>query len=218
MNTLIIGDPHAPFTKAGYLEHCMWAKEEYSCRRVVCTGDVLDNHYSSFHTADPDGYGAGDELWRAVDMLRTWYYAFPEMYICLGNHDNIPARKAFEAGISERWVRSVPTLMQEEGFEYWKWAPDWDFGGIKYLHGIGGVAHRRMIREGCSIVQGHLHSASNKIAFQVTPHTQHFSLQLGCGIDIKSYAMAYGKHFDKPVIDCAVIIDDYTPIPLTMKM
>ena len=66
-------------------------------------------------------------------------------------------------------------------------------------------------------MQGHYHSESH-LDFHVTPYERMFALQVGCGVDIKSYAMAYGKHFAKPVIGCAVIVDDYTPVILTMKM
>ena len=32
-----------------------------------------------------------------------------------------------------------------------------------------------------------------------------FGCAVGCGIDSKSYAMAYGKNFKKPAIGCAVV-------------
>ena len=92
MNTLVIGDLHSPFIKPGYLEHCIKARDDYNCKRVVCTGDILDNHYSSFHVPDPDGKGAIDEFEWAMAELKTWYEAFPKMKICLGNHDMIHLR------------------------------------------------------------------------------------------------------------------------------
>jgi hypothetical protein len=33
-------------------------------------GDIIDNHYSSYHESDPDGYSAGEELDRAIDMIK----------------------------------------------------------------------------------------------------------------------------------------------------
>lgn len=32
-------------------------------------------------------------------------------------------------------------------------------------------------------------------------------MQVGCGIDKTSYAMAYGKNFRKPIISCGVVIE-----------
>ena len=217
MNTLVIGDLHSPFILDGYLDHCIEAYAVYNCKRVMCTGDMLDNHYASFHTPDPDGYGAGEEVNRAMDMLRPWHDAFPKMKICLGNHDKIVERQAFEAGVPKVWIRSVQKVFKKLKFTGWKFAEDFIEGGILYLHGMGGKAKPRMLREGISIVQGHYHAESH-LEYHVTPYEIMFALQVGCGVDIKSYAMAYGKHFTKPVIGCAVILDDYLAIPLPMRM
>ncbi len=61
-NKLIIGDLHAPFIKEGYLEHCQHIYEKHQCTEVIFIGDLIDNHYSSYHESDPDGMGAGQEL------------------------------------------------------------------------------------------------------------------------------------------------------------
>jgi hypothetical protein len=34
-----------------------------------------------------------------------------------------------------------------------------------------------------------------------------FAMQVGCGVDRKSYAMAYGKHFKKPQINVGVVLE-----------
>jgi hypothetical protein len=83
MNTLIIGDLHEPFTREGYLKFCKSIQKRYNCKRVVFIGDVIDNHYPSFHTTDPDGYGGGTELELAIDKLSKWYKAFPEAYVTM---------------------------------------------------------------------------------------------------------------------------------------
>lgn len=44
-------------------------------------------------------------------------------------------------------------------------------------------------------------------------------MQVGCGIDRNSYAMAYGKNFPKPFISCAVVLNDgKTPILEPMEL
>ena len=58
---LVIGDIHAPFTLHGYLDFCKETYAIYNCNQVIFIGDIIDNHYSSFHTTDPDGMGGGDE-------------------------------------------------------------------------------------------------------------------------------------------------------------
>ena len=59
-NILIIGDIHAPFNLESYLSFCRIQQEKFKCGRVIFIGDLIDNHYSSYHETDPDGLSAGD--------------------------------------------------------------------------------------------------------------------------------------------------------------
>ena len=52
---LVIGDLHEPFCLDGYLEHCVKIRDKYNCNKVIFIGDVIDSHFSSFHTTDVDG-------------------------------------------------------------------------------------------------------------------------------------------------------------------
>ena len=54
---LVIGDIHLPFERKDYLQFCIDTYKEYQCNRVVFIGDIIDAHWSSFHTTDPDGLG-----------------------------------------------------------------------------------------------------------------------------------------------------------------
>src|SRR5690554_1910202 len=69
---LVIGDLHEPFCLNGYLSHCKKIQEKYNCNEVVFIGDVVDNHYSSYHETDADGLGGGDELDAAINRLSRW--------------------------------------------------------------------------------------------------------------------------------------------------
>ena len=69
---LVIGDLHAPFTLEGYFEFCKETYANYNCNQVIFIGDIIDNHYSSFHISDPDGMGGGDELDVAIDEVEKW--------------------------------------------------------------------------------------------------------------------------------------------------
>ena len=51
---------------------------------IIFIGDIIDNHYASFHTTDPDGLGGGDELELAVEDVAKWYEAFPVADITIG--------------------------------------------------------------------------------------------------------------------------------------
>ena len=61
-NVLVIGDLHAPFIRDGYMEHCIRIRDKYNCGQIVFIGDIIDNHYSSYHETDPDGHSAAREL------------------------------------------------------------------------------------------------------------------------------------------------------------
>ena len=71
---------------------------------MVFIGDIIDNHYSSYHEQDPDGKSAGDELDMAIDKIKKWYKAFPEAIVIIGNHDRIVSRKVFSSGLSKKWI------------------------------------------------------------------------------------------------------------------
>ena len=58
---LVIGDIHEPFCIDGYLEFCKKTYKDYACNRVVFIGDIIDNHYSSYHETDSDGLGGRTE-------------------------------------------------------------------------------------------------------------------------------------------------------------
>jgi len=58
---LIVGDLHCPFDLDEYFNFCCNVYERYNCNKVVFIGDVIDNHYSSYHETSADGMGGADE-------------------------------------------------------------------------------------------------------------------------------------------------------------
>jgi len=204
-NVLVIGDLHSPFTLEGYLEHCKEVQEKYSCNEVVFIGDIIDNHAGSYHPSDPDGYSAGEELDRAIDMLKPWYEAFPKAKVLLGNHDRVPARKAFDAGISNRWLMSYSDVLGTPG---WDFVDSYVKDDVLYVHGDGaGHASSRMKKDLTCVVQGHFHS-KGYVEYLVGRHFKIFGMQVGCGVDDKSYAMAYGKNSPRSVLACGVVLNN----------
>ena len=96
---LIIGDIHAPFCVDGYLEFCMDVYAKHNCNQVIFIGDIIDNHYSSYHETDPDGLSGRDELEFAIDQVQGWAESFPKADVIIGNHDRMIMRKAFSSSI-----------------------------------------------------------------------------------------------------------------------
>ena len=207
-NILIIPDLHAPFVRIGYLDFCIEMKRKWDCDKIIFIGDLVDNHYSSFHETDPDGLSAKEELDQAINQIQAFYSAFPYATVLIGNHDSIPNRKAFTGGVSSRWVKSIKEMLQ---------VPNWDFkvehweGNILFCHGMGRKAKGRMKQDMVSIVQGHYHSESY-IIYQVGTDRKTFAMQLGCGMDNNTYASAYAKNFMRQHINVGILLGGKTPL------
>lgn len=205
-NVLVIGDLHLPFTLKGYLEHCIEVYKKYNCDTVVFIGDILDLHFTSYHETSTEGYGATQEHDLSVEMLRKWYKAFPKAYVTIGNHDALIYRKAMSAGISKRWIQNYSQVLGTPG---WEWVTDVVIDDVLYTHGTTN-AYTKTKQNLMSTVQGHLHSQAG-IQFYVGAKSRIFGFQIGCGVDMKSYAMEYGRNFPKPVISCGVVVEGLHP-------
>jgi len=202
-NTLVIADLHEPFTLNGYLDFCIRIYEKYKCNTVVFIGDIIDNHYSSFHETNPDGHSAGMELQLAKENIKLWYAAFPYARVCIGNHDLIPERKTFTAGNSKTWLKTISEVLNTPNWDY---AENHVIDNVMYTHGTARKARQRMRQDLISIVQGHYHSESY-IDYIAGSHYLLFCMQVGAGLDKDSYAAAYGRHFSKPHVNCGVVLE-----------
>jgi metallophosphoesterase superfamily enzyme len=213
-NVLVIGDLHEPFCLDGYLEHCLETYKKYNCNEVVFIGDIIDNHASSYHETDPDGHSAGQELKMAIQRISKWYQAFPKATVIIGNHDRLIMRKAYSSGLSRLWIKDYAEVLGTPG---WNFTESIEIDDVLYIHGEGGTARARVRRDLQSVVQGHLHSQAY-IEWCVGAKFKLFGMQVGCGIDHKSYAMAYGKEGPKPAIACGVILQGEVPINIMMNL
>ena len=202
-NVLVIGDLHHPFCLEGYLSFCLEQKERFDCKQVVFIGDVIDNHYPSYHETDPDGMSGGFELDLAIEKTKPWVEVFPEAYICIGNHDRLVMRKAFSGGIPRAWIRDYCDVLEAPG---WQFVDEVVIDDVQYIHGEGGTARTKAKNDKFSTVQGHLHTQAY-VESMVGRTTCVFAMQVGCGVDRKAYAMAYAKTGPKPAIGCGVVLD-----------
>ena len=214
-NVLIIGDLHEPFCLDGYLKFCLETYHNYKCNHVIFIGDIIDNHYSSYHETDADGLGGGDELELAVSKIANWYKAFPEAKVIIGNHDRMIMRKAQTSSIPSKWIKSYQDVLE---------VPNWEFleryvlDDVQYIHGEAGTARTKCRADMMNTVQGHLHTQCYTENY-VGAKYRIFGMQVGCGIDHESYAMAYAKSGKKPAIACGVILNNgKTPINVMMEL
>ena len=210
---LVIGDVHAPFVLDGYLDFCKETYAKYNCNQVIFIGDIIDNHYSSFHTSDPDGMGGGDELDYAIEEVKKWNEAFPVADVLIGNHDRIIMRKAFDSQIPQRWIKSYNDVLGTK----WNWQDRVVYDNVQYVHGEGGTARTKSKNDMMSTVQGHIHTQAY-CEWMVGRNLRIFGMQVGCGVDGKSYAAAYAKNFKKQAIGCGVVFGGHTAINCLMEL
>jgi predicted phosphodiesterase len=211
---LVIGDLHCPFELDGYFNFCKETYANYNCNQVIFIGDIIDNHAFSYHEPDPDGMSAGDELQVAIEDVKKWYNAFPVADVLIGNHDRMAARKAMTGGIPKVWIKSYNDVL---GTPKWNWTERIVYDDVQYVHGEGGTARTKAKNDMMSTVQGHIHTQAYT-EFTVGRKFKVFSMQVGCGIDSKSYAAAYAKNFKKQAIGCGVIIGGHTAINCLMEL
>ena len=211
---LVIGDLHAPFDLDRYFDFCVKTYNEYNCNEVVFIGDVIDNHYSSYHETDANGMGGGQELELAIDRLKRWHKQFPKAKVTIGNHDRIIMRKAQSSAVPRQWIKSYVDVLGVKG---WDFVEEYEKDGVLYIHGEGGTAKTKAKADLQSVVQGHLHTQAYTEYF-VGRKTRIFGTQVGCGIDHQSYAMAYAKAGKKPAVGNAVIIGGHTAINNLMQL
>ena len=177
---LVIGDIHLPFERKDYLQFCKDTYKEYQCNRVVFIGDIIDSHYSSFHATDPDGLGGGAELEMVIEQVKDWYKAFPDAEVCIGNHDAIIMRKAFDSGVPKVWIKEFNDVLKTPN---WQWVTDTYIDGVRYVHGHkSSKARTAARRDMVSTVTGHFHT-DFYIDYMFGKTRAIFAMAVGCGID-----------------------------------
>jgi|TARA_R110000782_G_scaffold65693_1_gene133646 hypothetical protein len=214
-NVLVIGDLHEPFCLDEYLNWCILQYKTFKCTEVVFIGDVIDNHYSSYHETSADGMGGADELELSIRRISRWYEAFPVATVIIGNHDRLIMRKAQTSAIPSKWIKSFKEVLETPT---WNFVERYEKDEVQYIHGEGGTARTKCKSDMQNTVQGHLHTQCYVEHF-VGKKFRVFGVQTGCGIDHDSYAMAYAKYGKKPAIACSVILNNgKTPINLLMPL
>lgn len=210
---LVIGDIHAPFELDGYLEFCQQAYSKYLCNQVIFIGDIIDNHYTSYHETSSDAMGGLDELEYAIKAVKKWSDAFPVADVLIGNHDRMVMRKAQTSDIPSAWIKSYNEVLSTN----WNWTERIVYDNVQYVHGEGGTASTKSKNDMMSTCQGHIHTQCYTM-WSVGRNFKVFGMQVGCGVDGSSYATAYAKNFKKQAIGCGVILGGHTAINCLMEL
>ncbi len=210
---LVIGDLHEPFCLEGYLDFCVETYQKFNCNATHFCGDIIDNHYASYHETSPDGLGGQDELEFAIQKVQAWSKAFKKATVCVGNHDRLIGRRAFSSNIPKAWIKSYNEVLGTD----WDWQPRFVIDDVQYVHGEGGTARTRAKNDMMSTVQGHIHTQAYT-EWMVGNKFKIFGMQIGCGIDRTSYAMSYAREYKKQAIGCGVVIGGHTAINCLMDL
>ena len=220
-NVLVFSCSHLPFEHKYFLEFLKEQEKKYKCKTVVHLGDNVDLHSVSYHEHDPNGWSPLAEMEETDKHLKPWFKAFPKVSLCKGNHDNLVDRKSKTVGLPRRAFKPYRDI--------WKLPKGWvdrfefEFDGVLYKHGTGcsGKYGHVTAAVNCrqSVVIGHLHSVLG-VEYIVSSKDRIFGMCVGCGIDQKRYAFAYGKDFKrKPILGCGVVVNNgQDAFPIAMKM
>lgn len=206
-NKLVIPDIHLPAQHPAWLHFLVDIYNQYDCDSVVCIGDIVDHHCISFHDAHPEGPSAIEEYQRVFEVIDQMYRTFPDMDVCIGNHDNRPQRIANKYGIPDVYMRDLKTVW---GTPNWNWDYSFEDEDVYYFHGSGGgktPALNKANSMAMSVVMGHCHSVMG-VHWGAGPKQRWFGMDTGCLIDVDALQFDYGKHMiKKPILGCGVVLD-----------
>lgn len=221
----IIGDTHEPFCHPSYRDFCYEVFNKFGCNEIVHIGDEVDNHAISYHESNPNGHSAGKEADLAYEAMQEWYKVFPNVKVCIGNHSALHRRKAKTIGLPDRFIKTY-----EEAWgapKGWIWDYKHEIDNVIYTHGTGSSGQMGAINRAKdnrqSTVIGHIHSFGG-VLYSGSEKDLIFGLNVGCGIDIRAYAMEYGRDFAKrPTLGCGVVLDGgriglFVPMDLGTKI
>ena len=212
---LVIGDLHEPFCLDGYLEFCKEQYNNFNCNTVVFIGDIIDNHFSSFHDTDTEAMGGAAELYLAISKIAKWYDAFPNAYVTIGNHDRILVRKAQSSGVPAAWIKDYSEVLNTPN---WNYVTEVIIDEVRYVHGDkSSQARTAAKRDMISTVSGHFHTQMYTEWFY-GKRAAVFAMQVGCGIDSKSYAMGYMQGGKKEAIGIGIVLGGKVAINVPMSL
>ena len=205
----IIADTHEPATHSNYFEFIKKTFKRFSVTQVVHIGDVVEHSKISRHVSDPAIDDAVTEFEKTKKAMKRWTDEFPEVSVCVGNHDAIPARQAKELGIPKQFLRSLNNMYDLP--ESWIFKDHHVIDGVWYEHGLGSSGLYGMrntaLKMRCSYVMGHTHKGGG-VLYMSGPTDTIFGLNCGCGVDADHKLMKYGKNFkEKVTLGCGIVIN-----------
>lgn len=205
---LVIPDLQCPFEHADSVPFLKAVAKRYRTDTVVCIGDSMDFHAMSRWSPDPSGYGPAEEYSRGIKSMKAVYAAFPNAVEVVSNHNARVAKRVFDAGIPEQFVKGYEELMQYP--PGWSVAECVEIDGVVYEHGHtqGGENAAKVLAKhnGQSTVIGHHHTHAG-VQYMANRNHMIWGMNAGCLVDIDAYAFRYAREQKfKPTLGCGVVI------------
>ena len=209
-NTLIISDTHFPYEHQDMFKFLKKLHKKYNFKIIKHTGDMVDNHNSSYHEIEYGTLSPKEEHLAAKKAVQKLYKMFPKMTVIIGNHGSMSYRKAKTAGIPEDHLKSYNDMYGVK----WNWT-DKDYfkvdnnGSCLLVHSMGANTLSNSRNHSHHSIQGHHHGRFGIEYFGDT-EVLRWSMTVGCLIDPHAPAFNYGSKatLNRPIIGCGGIIDN----------
>ena len=218
-NMIFISDLHLPYQHPDALEFIAAVKDTYQVKIAKSVGDIVDNHFPSFHDIEYGCLSAKEEFNAAGILCRELASIFPYIDVSLGNHDIMAHRKAKVAGIPEECLTDYNARYGVK----WNWKPKHYFKVDRYNNclmthtiSINTLTNARNYSH-CSI-QGHHHGTFGLEYFS-DHETLRWSMTTGCLIDDNSPAFNYNKAniLKRPILGLGVLFEEI-PVMVPMRL
>jgi hypothetical protein len=214
---LVISDFHAPYNHPDAIHFLAEIKRALKPEIIINVGDEVDGHAISFHKSDSALFNADKELEKAIDEMQKVRDLFPKMYLCESNHGSLTYRRLKAEGIP---IRNLKTLQDLYECPEWEWhheiTLETHLGKVLVVHGKSGGQYKLAMEQGISCIQGHFHGSLGINWFSSTTATR-FNMFVGCLVDEKSLAFAYGKNIPrKPILGVGFLTDMGEPFLIRM--
>ena len=214
---LVISDYHAPSHHQDAIHFLKEIKEKLKPEIIINVGDEVDGHTWSFHQSETSLFTPDKELETAIEAMKELGQLFPKMYLAESNHGSLSYRKMKAAGMSIRHLKPLHDLYE---CPLWEWhheiTLETHMGKVLIVHGKSGAQYKLAMEQGISCIQGHFHSQAGINWFNSTT-SMRFNMFVGCLIDERSMAFAYGKNIArKPILSVGFLTEMGEPCILRM--
>lgn len=208
-NYMVIGDTHFPFVEPGYLPFLNGVYNQYNVTKVFHIGDIVDQYALSFFDKSPEADSAYSELLKSKEIAYEYYDMFDDVDVCAGNHDVRYLRQAVKSGLPEAFIKTLEEVLDMP--DTWRINHSYIVNDETIVEhgtstGVKATYDRAMITS-MNVIQGHTHNYGGVIYIN-DGFKQRWGLNVGCGIDVSSYAAKYARNFKyKPTLGCGVVVD-----------